>query len=56
MKTSLAIVLTAVVLVSGATASPMSGTASAKTLGQIWCTKACPPQVTQMPTRQLRSR
>ena len=54
MKTSLAIVLAAAALVFSATVSLMSGTASAQTLAQIWCTKGCPPQ--QMPTYQPRRR
>ena len=56
MKTSLAIVLAAGVLISGATVSLMSGTASTQTLAQIWCTKGCPPQLNQVPTDQPRGR
>ena len=59
MKTTLAIMLAAGVLISGATVS-VSGAALAHTLGaasaQLWCTKGCPPSAKHLPTDRFRGR
>jgi hypothetical protein len=54
MKTTLAIVLAAAVLISGASVSLMSGAALAQVSSaastQLWCQKGCPPPPKPVPT------